>query len=758
MHQFFKVMFLIGAIALPLSSGAFGLKTHIFIGQEVYEDIHQDCAVSTAGANVAIPRDVCISIRNHKSTFLAGTLGPDLYPDLITGQVTTHPGLPGGWSTAEWIENIYNNARSGEELAFAAGYLVHAASDTFAHSYVNTYSGDIFDLKDERAVERRHFVLEKYIDSKLPKADFNTLSLKVPAEFVRNRLIYNDDAARQAQLSGAALHMYAMNNVWKQVNSLHGSLESLERDAGKAIADILFTYADVQLKIADGEASLRMAEIALQLSGDALRKTLSAYSLAKDALDQAIKAVEDNKNLIFLNDQRAQAARIAIVESEKAAREANRVIADGERILIGLDQELIKTAKYVTERTCSTVVESTCRTICFFCERLCEDVERETCSVVTKITAEWQNLSDRINSIRRDIIRARQILINSGIVIASKTLEEANSLRAKLEAEALAAGFEAARKANQITFEVEKKKYESALAVNNEALIVVQNIIRELESLRNRLVNLDYVKKSIADLIDNANVLTFYTRNWVDGLEKAGSEYIETSTKVARILLAGHTGVLHEYARWVKCYGSSYTPTPYQFGQFACKAEDFFNDVKVKFDELVYRSLPYPFSELYNRYMELEKTLNLEIRKAGEQAAIEILKISSPDEATDDFIQLLIKPENATISKLNEVYRNSNDAAGKKLLIFDRVSDLIDHDIGVRNGELNVHNFAALKSSITLSKIALLDREGVSLLAWKLGGDKSRLSADRGTSRYSILYDSPRSIDGNHQWQPFGLP
>ena len=30
------------------------------------------------------------------------------------------------------------------ELAFAYGYMLHAAMDTWAHSYVNAYSGDIF--------------------------------------------------------------------------------------------------------------------------------------------------------------------------------------------------------------------------------------------------------------------------------------------------------------------------------------------------------------------------------------------------------------------------------------------------------------------------------------------------------------------------------------------------------------------------------------------------------------------------------------
>ena len=60
------------------------------------------------------------------------------------------------------------DALAGERLAFATGYLVHAGSDTFAHSYVNSYAGDIFVLTDERAAKLRRNLLEKYIDARLP--------------------------------------------------------------------------------------------------------------------------------------------------------------------------------------------------------------------------------------------------------------------------------------------------------------------------------------------------------------------------------------------------------------------------------------------------------------------------------------------------------------------------------------------------------------------------------------------------------------
>ena len=78
---------------------AFGLRTHVWIAQQIIEEISDDCKVYLAKKQTDLSEEVCESIRRHPSAFIAGALGPDAFPDLITGQVTTHPGIHSDWQT-----------------------------------------------------------------------------------------------------------------------------------------------------------------------------------------------------------------------------------------------------------------------------------------------------------------------------------------------------------------------------------------------------------------------------------------------------------------------------------------------------------------------------------------------------------------------------------------------------------------------------------------------------------------------------------
>lgn len=132
-----------GALVLATSCNvqAFGLKTHLWIGHQLLSEIHTLCRVDIVGVPIGVDPQVCQSLQSHPDAFLSGVLGPDAYPDVITGQVTAHPGIKGDWQTSDWLLHIYSKANSVPDLAFAAGYLVHAASDAFTHTYVNFLCG-----------------------------------------------------------------------------------------------------------------------------------------------------------------------------------------------------------------------------------------------------------------------------------------------------------------------------------------------------------------------------------------------------------------------------------------------------------------------------------------------------------------------------------------------------------------------------------------------------------------------------------------
>lgn len=183
------------AAALAAPAHAFGLKAHVYIADQVWQDL-ADCRVSIRGQAFPVPAESCRAIRGHRGEFLAGALGPDVFPDVLVGQAIVHPGVAGGWQANDWLGHLLSHARSDEELAFAWGYAIHYAGDVFAHSYVNNYAGGVFEITSDRtkAIELRHFRLEKYIDQHLDFS-FDPGILRVPAAFLSAQLIQYDYGA-----------------------------------------------------------------------------------------------------------------------------------------------------------------------------------------------------------------------------------------------------------------------------------------------------------------------------------------------------------------------------------------------------------------------------------------------------------------------------------------------------------------------------------------------------------------------------------
>jgi hypothetical protein len=178
------------SLGLASPSQALGLRAHLYTAEQVYADLAPDCRLGLAGQSAAVPADVCAAIRDNKGAFLAGALGPDVFPDLLVGQTFVHPGTPEGLQSADWLEIVLAEAKTGPEIAYAYGQMLHASGDVFAHSYVNNYAGGVFEITQKRAkdVELRHFKLEKYIDQRLDY-DAPLDTLVVPADLLVRTMV-----------------------------------------------------------------------------------------------------------------------------------------------------------------------------------------------------------------------------------------------------------------------------------------------------------------------------------------------------------------------------------------------------------------------------------------------------------------------------------------------------------------------------------------------------------------------------------------
>jgi hypothetical protein len=157
---------------------------------------------------------------------------------------------------------------------------------------------------------------------------------------------------------------------------------------------------------------------------------------------------------------------------------------------------------------------------------------------------------------------------------------------------------------------------------------------------------------------------------------------------------------------------------------------------------------------------EAGRLVRRELQPHLREAGIRVVAFIT-DETTADFLALMVNPEDATRTKLVSVYRQ--DGSGLRLIRFDDVAALVDRDLAIRDGLLDPTRFAPLVHSVTLAKLALLGPDQLNQLVKDLAG--THVSPLYGeplyapvSGNFTLLLGSVRSIDGNHQWQAYGLP
>ncbi len=173
----------------PAPARAWKPVTHVHLAQQAWDDaldgkvtielIDPATGARSRLGEFEVDPEVVAAFRNFPAAYFAGVIGPDGYPDLITGQMRVHPpgeGQPGdpdlnvdGAGTEPWLRHLWRRARverhNQAALAFTYGYLAHAAGDYFAHTYVNRRTGGIFQLGLNGL---KHMMLEGYLEQRTP--------------------------------------------------------------------------------------------------------------------------------------------------------------------------------------------------------------------------------------------------------------------------------------------------------------------------------------------------------------------------------------------------------------------------------------------------------------------------------------------------------------------------------------------------------------------------------------------------------------
>lgn len=162
---------------IPSSAYAWKPTTHVYLAEIAADDALDDGFVTVPllrdeqVLQYPVSEETLEALRLARPQYRAGLLGPDAYPDILTGQQVIHPegaetGVPSG--SDAWLAHVWVNfSGSPQERAFRLGFLTHAAGDSYGHTFVNYFTGGPFTIvPPENAL--KHIVLEGYIDKRLP--------------------------------------------------------------------------------------------------------------------------------------------------------------------------------------------------------------------------------------------------------------------------------------------------------------------------------------------------------------------------------------------------------------------------------------------------------------------------------------------------------------------------------------------------------------------------------------------------------------
>jgi hypothetical protein len=174
------------ALAIPGVAKAWKPFTHNYTGTQARSDA-VDGTVTLGGRSYSVPAPVRQALADWPSYYNAGVVGPDGFPDLTMGQSEIHPVRTGAWlkyvldrAWAAQSDPGYNATEREQILAFAYGFLTHAAGDMWAHTLVNEFArgvfpgvGEIVTSVSDAEIAIRHLIVEGYIGNATPGFDNN---------------------------------------------------------------------------------------------------------------------------------------------------------------------------------------------------------------------------------------------------------------------------------------------------------------------------------------------------------------------------------------------------------------------------------------------------------------------------------------------------------------------------------------------------------------------------------------------------------
>ena len=196
------------ASILTETVGAWKTKTHGYSANLLLDEIKKGYFMID-GSRYDIPSEFLDALNSYPAAFRAGTLGPDFYPDMLTGQSYIHPyDADAGIGVGDWLMELVDavnalpkdHKKRKEALAFTLGMAIHYAGDMFGHDFINAFAGGAYPAYAEAAQDKnklfyiiRHMAQETYMDSLIGDR-LGSTSVAAPEKFIMNSWIYEGTA------------------------------------------------------------------------------------------------------------------------------------------------------------------------------------------------------------------------------------------------------------------------------------------------------------------------------------------------------------------------------------------------------------------------------------------------------------------------------------------------------------------------------------------------------------------------------------
>lgn len=694
-------------------ASAFKIDTHIWISQQVLNDA-QDGKLTfiVDGKAVEIPIDVTIadSLRDYPSYYRMGNIGPDAGPDVIAGQMTTHPGVPdessfptiSPWKTTDWLNHVKRKSDQGSprDRAYMYGYLGHAASDVFAHTYVNQYAGDIFSLGDgETLVEARHFALEAFIGKYTPKlrdqngnfvADFHK-SVDIPAEQIRDMLIYDNDVQSQYLKQRATLHLAGFYALRKQVEHLRDDNVWVEMDRiiGKAVIEYWagIELTDDQIDAVNNAATrwqqdvMRGVDVVQEWELEIQRIAERAINSDYDAIKKQLQAITDLHQKLSAAKSDLESTLLKIAKKSEEYRKEKDVLDD-----IACKKDLLGN----------------------YHPHGCRELLRTQRMLVDAIL-------DQLNGLKNERDRLENSINNT----LKKNLEDAvDSLR-----DTTIAVLQAAKATDHALIELQQRAQGDVNAIRSELTTWIHDI--------------DFA-------------MTNYVEAWgqlmINTLDptKAYSEPVDVNGPSVTYPDPTVFGPLFD---WWKCDMPLLIKIP--LGLTACGPVISYQNLLDKVQDLN-RNLNglHPIGAQLNKVNDMiNNKLNAELTRAKSKLGEKIVDKLLPDD-----LRTLVKIMRDGLDEngLNKMFTQQEVSSygNKGLIMIPDIATRVKADMNVLSaGTFDPNKFAPAYNAVVFAKLALLNKYQMQELATATGVSVSLAEVGE-----NVVAESLKSIDGNHQW------